>query len=173
MNKPQVTLFDGKSLPAGADEDWWGGPVSLDDPEAGKNLNVPARANSQSGGAFTTVTAKPGDMVTVYEAEGTEGESDYRPAWGKVGGEGTALPPDDPAVTGPDKQTEYMKEAHRTAHGLAAERDPGTTIHGPAGGQGGLQPSEAIKKAQADDAAAKARQPAQQGKPPGREAPTR
>jgi hypothetical protein len=131
--EPQVTLFDGKSLPAGADEDWWGGPVSTDDPEAGRTLNVPARANQQKSGAFSTTTAKPGDTVTVWAAEGTEGDKDYRPAWGKVGGDGTALPPDDPALAGPDKQTEFMKDAHKKAHGLAADADIGTTVHGPAG----------------------------------------
>jgi hypothetical protein len=48
------------------------------------------------------------------------------PAWGKVGGEGTGLPPDDPALT-KDTQTEYLHEQGRLAGGLEDTIRPGVS----------------------------------------------
>jgi hypothetical protein len=135
-NKPEATLFDGKTLPSGADEDWWGGPVTLDDPESGRTLNVPSRANQQIGGPFNTTTAKPGDMVMVFPAEGSEDEVGYKPAWGKVGGEGTALPPDDPAQF-KDTQTEYLLDQAEKAGGMEDRIRPGSIARAASPRRGG------------------------------------
>ena len=130
-DQPQATLFDGKTLPDGASEDWWGGPASSDDPEGGgRTLNVPSRANNQTSGPFNTVTAKPGDMVTVWPAEGDEGTWGYKPAWGKVGGEGTGLRPDDAALR-KDTQTEHLLEMAKKAAELEDRVPIGMTVRGP------------------------------------------
>ena len=144
--RPQAVMFDGKTLPAGADEDWWGAPDGSDSEL--RTINVPFRANNQALGGFSTRTARAGDMVTVWPAEGTEGEADYRRAFGLVGEGDVGLPPDDEALSGIDKQTEYMHDAHKRAHGLAAEKDPGATIYGAVSAPG------AAAKAETENAAA-------------------
>lgn len=114
--QPTPELFDGKKLPAGADESWWGGPSSADPACDTRNLNIPTVVTNQKDGPSATVTARPGDTVLIKPADG-----DLK-AWGKV------LGPNEPGYITPDEVVQTLSAApppaNKTAEAMAGKEPP-------------------------------------------------